>query len=38
MPRPKRNGSGGGVRRNRGRGGCRTTRRIGRGRNGEHSR
>ena len=30
---PKRDGSGGGVRKNRGRGGCKTTRKIGRGRN-----
>ena len=29
---PKRNGSGKGVRANRGRGGCATTRRVGRGR------
>jgi len=29
---PKRNGSGGGSRNNRGRGGCSTTRRTGRGR------
>ena len=34
MPRnvPRRNGSGGGIRANRGRGGCRVTRRIGKGR------
>lgn len=34
MPKgvPKRNGSGKGVRANRGRGGCKTTRSIGRGR------
>lgn len=33
MPRgiPRRNGSGGGVRANRGRGGCRTTRNVGKG-------
>jgi len=30
---PKRDGTGRGTRANRGRGGCRTTRRIGRGRN-----
>jgi len=34
MPKgvPKRNGSGRGIRANRGRGGCKTTRRTGRGR------
>ena len=30
--RPKRDGSGKGRRANRGRGGCKTTRRVGRGR------
>jgi len=29
---PKRDGSGQGVRKNKGRGGCATTRRVGRGR------
>jgi len=31
--RPKRDGSGRGSRANRGRGGCETTRKVGRGRN-----
>jgi hypothetical protein len=30
---PKKDGSGRGVRANRGRGGCKTTRKVGRGRN-----